>query len=61
MKSPSNRKLSLWLIILLAGFPQLSETIYSPALPAVTMSLQTSNYLVQWTLSIYFLVLHWVC
>ncbi|APS83076.1 hypothetical protein AVM71_07485 [Piscirickettsia salmonis] len=54
MKSPSNRKLSLWLIILLAGFPQLSETIYSPALPAVTMSLQTSNYLVQWTLSIYF-------
>ncbi|WP_077216766.1 MFS transporter [Piscirickettsia litoralis] len=55
MKSMNNKKLPLWLIILLAGFPQLSETIYSPALPAITTSLQTNNHWVQWTLSIYFM------
>jgi Bcr/CflA subfamily drug resistance transporter len=49
-KSPS-----LWLLFLLAGFPQLSETIYSPALPAIASSLQTNNHWVQWTLSIYFI------
>ena len=46
---------SLLLIICLVGLPQLSETIYSPALPAVTQGLQTSSHLVQWSLSIYFI------
>ena len=45
----------MWLLILLISFPQISETIYSPALPDIARLLQTSNHLVQWTLSIYFI------
>ena len=45
----------LWLLFLLIGFPQLSETIYSPALPNIANALATSNDWVQWTLSIYFI------
>ena len=41
--------------ILLAGFPQLSEGIYSPALPIITQSLLTTGNLTQLTLSMYFL------
>lgn len=43
----------IWLLIPLIGFPQLSENIYSPALPAITDFLHTMNAYVQWTLSIY--------
>ncbi len=46
---------SVLLIILLIGFPQISETIYTPALPDITHSLMTSSKLVQWTLSVYFI------
>ncbi len=46
---------SLLMIVLLAGFPQISETIYTPSLPDIARSLHTSNHLVQWTLSIYFI------
>lgn len=45
----------IWLLIPLIGFPQLSENIYSPALPAITDFLHTHNAYVQWTLSIYFI------
>ena len=45
---------SLWLLFCLGGFPNLSETIYSPALPDIAKLLKTDNHLVQWTLSIYF-------
>ncbi len=45
----------IWLLFLLAGFPQFSETVYSPALPNISSMLQTDNHLVQWTLSIYFI------
>ncbi len=45
----------VWLLFVLAGFPQLSETVYSPALPNIAHNLATSNQLVQWTLSIYLL------
>ena len=44
----------LWLLFLLAGFPQFSETVYSPALPNIAHSLNAGNHLMQWTLSIYF-------
>jgi Bcr/CflA subfamily drug resistance transporter len=50
MKTPA-----LWLMLLLIGFPQISETIYSPALPNIAHSLASSNTIVQWTLSIYFI------
>lgn len=48
-------KLSVSLLIALVGFPQISETIYTPALPNVANSLKTTAYLVEATLAIYFL------
>ena len=51
----NNKKLSIGLLIALVGFPQISETIYSPALPNVANELQASAYRVEATLSIYFL------
>jgi len=50
----SQRVLSLFLIILLLGFPQLSETIYTPSLPNIATALHTTSALMQWTLSVYF-------
>ncbi len=49
-----NRIPSLVMIILLIGFPSISETIYTPSLPNIAQALATSNHLVEWTLSIYF-------
>lgn len=46
---------SLWLVICMVGLPQISGTIYSPALVEVTAALKTTNHLVQWSLSIYFI------
>lgn len=51
----SQFKLSIALIIALVGFPQISETIYSPALPNVAAGLMASAQSVEATLSIYFL------
>jgi Bcr/CflA subfamily drug resistance transporter len=45
----------IWLLIPLIGFPQLSENIYSPALPSIADFLHTVTTYVQWTLSIYFI------
>lgn len=47
--------LPISLIIALVGFPQISETIYTPALPDVATGLSTSAALVEATLAIYFL------
>ncbi len=44
----------LWLLTLLIMFPQLVETIYSPALPDIAMSFQVSNERAAQTLSVYF-------
>ncbi len=41
--------------ILLAGFPQLTQGIYSPALPTITLNLQTTGQFTQWTLCLYFI------
>jgi len=46
---------SLLLLIVLVGFPQISETIYTPSLPDIANHLQASNNTIQLTLSIYFL------
>lgn len=45
----------VWLIVLLVGLSQLSETVYSPSLPEIARSLQTSNAMVEFTLTIYLL------
>lgn len=53
-----NRKIStpsLLLLIILVGFPQISETIYTPSLPDIANSLNASSNMIQLTLSIYFL------
>jgi Bcr/CflA subfamily drug resistance transporter len=42
-----------WLILLLAGMSQLSETVYTPSLPAIAQALHTSVALVEYTLTIY--------
>lgn len=46
---------SLLLLIILVGFPQISETIYTPSLPDIASTLHVSGNLIQLTLSIYFL------
>lgn len=46
---------SILLLILLVGFPQISETIYTPSLPALADDLKTTASLVEFTLSIYFI------
>jgi len=46
---------SLLLLIVLVGFPQISETIYTPSLPDIARQLHASNNMIQLTLSIYFL------
>lgn len=49
------QKISVGLLIALVAFPQISETIYTPALPDVASGLNASAYLVEATLAIYFL------
>lgn len=49
------KSLSIALLIALVGLPQISETIYTPALPSVASGLRASAYMVEATLAIYFL------
>lgn len=44
----------LWLLTLLIMFPQLVETMYSPALPDIASSFQVSSERAAQTLSVYF-------
>jgi DHA1 family bicyclomycin/chloramphenicol resistance-like MFS transporter len=44
---------SVWLIVMLVGLPQLSETVYTPSLPEIAKSLQTSESMVEYTITIY--------
>ena len=44
---------AIWLIVLIVGLPQLSETVYTPALPDIALFLHTSASAVEHTLSIY--------
>lgn len=46
--------ISLFLLVALVAFPQLSESIYSPALPTIAKELSTTPFLVELSLSIYF-------
>lgn len=45
---------SIWFLIFLVGFPQISETIYTPSLPELAKQLQASGNQIQQTLSVYF-------
>lgn len=46
---------SLLLFITLVGFPQISETIYTPSLPDISHALGVSSNMIQLTLSLYFI------
>lgn len=51
----NNKEISKGLLIALVAFPQISETVYTPALPNITNGLMASAYMVEATLAIYFL------
>lgn len=42
-----------WLIVLIAGLPLFSETVYSPALPDIAQALSVSEAWAEYTLTIY--------
>lgn len=44
---------AIWLIVLIIGLPQLSETIYTPSLPDIARALLCSESMVEYTLTIY--------
>jgi len=46
---------ALWLIVLIVGLPQLSETVYTPSLPAIAETLKVKDEWVEYTLTIYLL------
>jgi Bcr/CflA subfamily drug resistance transporter len=50
----TQRRPPLWLLTLLIMFPQLVETIYSPALPGIATSFHISSERAAQTLSVYF-------
>ncbi|MBC1432545.1 multidrug effflux MFS transporter [Listeria welshimeri] len=54
-KNIETKKINLALLVCLVGFPQISETIYTPSLTEIATSYGVSLNLVQMTLSIYFL------
>lgn len=43
----------IWLIIFIAGLPQLCESVYSPSLPDIAKELLTTDALAEHTLTIY--------
>ncbi|QIL46782.1 multidrug effflux MFS transporter [Vagococcus coleopterorum] len=55
MRKNIEKKPGVLLLILLVGFPQISETIFTPSLPQIATAYGTSMSTAQLTLSIYFL------
>lgn len=43
----------IWLMVLIIALPQLSETVYTSALPDIAISLGTSHDMVEYTLTIF--------
>jgi len=43
----------IWLIILIVGLPQISETVYTPSLPDIAHALHVSDAMVEYTLTVY--------
>lgn len=44
---------AVWLLVLIAGLPQFSETVYSPSIPEIALSLRTTESMAEHTLTIY--------
>ncbi|TCP66470.1 multidrug effflux MFS transporter [Baia soyae] len=54
-KNIENKTPSLLLLIILVGFPQISETIFSPSLPSIAEAFGTSMSDAQLVMSVYFI------
>lgn len=54
-KNIENKTPSLLLLIVLVGFPQISETIFSPSLPSIAEAFEASMSDAQLTMSVYFI------
>ncbi len=48
-----NLTVPLWIIVLIVALPQLSETIYTPSLPALAASYDVSDKIAQYTLTVF--------
>lgn len=46
-------QLPTWLVFMLVGLPQFSETVYSPSLPSIAHDLMTTEAVAEYTLTIY--------
>ena len=44
---------AIWLIVLIVGLPQLSETVYTPSLPDIAHALRASESMVEYTLTMF--------
>ncbi|RZI46477.1 multidrug effflux MFS transporter [Candidatus Finniella inopinata] len=44
---------ALWLLVLIVGLPQLTETVYTPSLPTIAHALHVAEFGVEYTLTIY--------
>lgn len=55
MKNVRNTVPSILLIIVLVGFPQISESIFTPVLPMISSNMNVSAATSQLTMSIYFI------
>lgn len=44
---------ALWLLVIIIGLPQLSETIYTPSLPDIAEALHVSEAWIEYTLTVY--------
>ncbi len=42
-----------WIIVLIAGLVQMSETVYTPSLPEIAHALNATASMVEYTLTIY--------
>lgn len=54
MKNVQKKVPSILLMIVLVGFPQISESIFTPALPEISRVMQVSPQITQLTMSTYF-------
>jgi len=43
----------IWIMVLVAGLSQMSETVYTPSLPEIARALHTAASMVEYTLTIY--------
>ena len=55
MKNVSKKSPSILLMIVLVGFPQISESIFTPVLPQLSRALRVRAQTVQLTMSTYFI------